>query len=196
MSPDAAIRNCSRAVYRRLDRRHDRAAPNKQIKVTGEVGAVGGTVFSYHPTGPDHYPRRRHRVSGAFTVSASTVRRRDEARLPDRRAVSTRVDVSSITSSVVAALDTGGDFLAALGMKTTARRDRLIERRLAGRWTLGGRIGRPGRSPVGMVEEPRIYFGVVTAMGVTMPVDSRMSRSIPDKIGIGLTGGAVSAMER
>ena len=58
-------------------------APNKQIKVTGEVGAVGGIVFSYRPSGPDlRSRRRRHRVLRRIHGWArSSVPRRDRPRL-------------------------------------------------------------------------------------------------------------------
>jgi hypothetical protein len=164
-------------------------APNKQIKVTGEVGAVGGIVFSYRPSGPDlDLGVDATAFSGAFTVELVVGPPEGQSTIVlIGEPASTRVEVSSITSSVGgSASNTGGDFFAALGIKTLHV---VIDASSDG--LLGGILGGPidvqaGDLVVGWRSNRGIYFEGGTAISVTIPVDKQIGPFHLHEIGIGL----------
>jgi hypothetical protein len=164
-------------------------APNKQIKLTGDIGAVGGIVFSFRPSGPDlDVGVDATAFSGAFTAELIINPTEGQNTIvligePD----STRIETSGIVSSVGgSASNTGGDFFAAAAMKQLhvvidASSDGLLGT------ILGGPIDvQAGDLLIGWRSNRGIYFEGGTAISVTIPVDRQIGPFHLYEIGIAL----------
>jgi hypothetical protein len=162
---------------------------NKQLKLTGNIGAVGGIVFSYRPSGASvDLGVDEVAFSGSFTVELVVNPSDGQATIifigePG----STRIEASSIVASVGgSASNAGGDFFAAFAVKTLhvvidASGDGLLGSILsgpvdvqAGDIVLGWRSGRG------------LYFEGGTSIAVKIPVDKQLGPFHLYDIGVAL----------
>jgi hypothetical protein len=170
---------------------------NKQLKLTGDIGAVGGIVFSFRPSGADlDLGVDEVAFSGAFTVELVVNPAEGQSTIVlIGEPASTRVEVSTIVSSVGgSASNTGGDFFAAAGIKALhvvidASSDGLLGT------ILGGPIDvQAGDILIGWRSNRGVYFEGGTAISVTIPVDRQIGPFHLHEIGIALDWkNAVSA---
>lgn len=164
-------------------------APNKQIKLTGNIGAVGGIVFSYRPSGADlDVGVDATAFTGSFTAELIVSPAEGQSTIvligePE----STRVETSGIVSSVGgSASNTGGDFFVAAGIKALhvvvdASGDGLLGTILSGPIDV-----QAGDLLIGWRSDRGVYFEGGTSLTVTIPVDRQIGPFHLYDIGIGL----------
>lgn len=164
-------------------------SPNKQLKFTGDIGAVGGIVFSYRPSGADvDLGIDAAAFSGAFTVELAVNPPEGQTTIvligePD----STRVEVSGIVTSVGGSgSNTGGDFFVAAGIKTLHVVIDASSDGLLGSIVSGPIDVKAGDLLIGWRSNRGIYFEGGTAITVTIPIDKQIGPFHLYDIGIGV----------
>lgn len=162
---------------------------DKEISITGNVGAVGGIVFNFRPSGASiDLGVNATAFEGSFTaeLTVSPAEGADTIVLIGE-ADSTRVEVDSITSSVGgSASSVGADFFVAMGIRKLhividASSDGLLGTVLGGPLDVQG-----GDILAGWRSDRGVYFEGGTGLGVTIPIDKKIGPVHIHQVGIAL----------